>query len=231
MRANQAKTGPGSGGEDGTAVTTVAVQQGLRFFREGLALLLDAEPDIRVVGTAVTLTDLEKLCADTPPAVAVLELHDPPVESCRSAAAMQADLPELRFVGLGLPDAATNQPCPSIEGFSAVIDRRAGIRPVIEAVRAARLTPTSAISVPAAPEGIDVLSHRETDVLALVGAGCTTRDISDRLAISRKTVENHKQRIFTKLQVQNQAHAVAVAMRAGMISPDGVLDLTDDALA
>ena len=57
------------------------------------------------------------------------------------------------------------------------------------------------------------LTGREADVLALVGAGRTSRQISAELHISPKTVENHKQRIFGKLGVQNQAHAVSVAMR------------------
>jgi DNA-binding CsgD family transcriptional regulator len=39
------------------------------------------------------------------------------------------------------------------------------------------------------------------------------------MGISPKTVENHKQRIFAKLGVQNQAHAVAVAMRSGLVKP------------
>ena len=69
------------------------------------------------------------------------------------------------------------------------------------------------------------MTPRELDVLCHVGAGWTSREISGRLAITHKTVENHKQRIFGKLGVQNQAHAVAVAIRGGLISPEGVIDL------
>jgi DNA-binding CsgD family transcriptional regulator len=42
--------------------------------------------------------------------------------------------------------------------------------------------------------------------------------VAEAMGISPKTVENHKQRIFSKLGVQNQAHAVAVAMRQGLLS-------------
>ncbi len=73
--------------------------------------------------------------------------------------------------------------------------------------------------------GRTVLTTRELHVLHLVGAGYTSREISGRLDISHKTVENHKQRIFGKLGVQNQAHAVSVAMRAGLLRADRVIDL------
>src|SRR5436190_48192 len=61
------------------------------------------------------------------------------------------------------------------------------------------------------------LTERERQVLRLVGTGSTTREISGRLGISTKTVENHKHRIFAKLGVHNQAHAVSIAVRTGLI--------------
>ena len=61
-------------------------------------------------------------------------------------------------------------------------------------------------------------------MLTLVGGGHNSRDISCQLRISHKTVENHKQRIFGKLGVQNQAHAVSVAMRTGMITAEQTLE-------
>ena len=61
-------------------------------------------------------------------------------------------------------------------------------------------------------------------MLTLVGGGHTSREISCQLRISHKTVENHKQRIFGKLGVQNQAHAVSVAIRKGMISPEEAIE-------
>ena len=70
-----------------------------------------------------------------------------------------------------------------------------------------------------------MLTPRELTILNLVGAGFTSREISSQLTISHKTVENHKQRIFAKLGVQNQAHAVSVAMRLGLMRPERVIGL------
>lgn len=65
--------------------------------------------------------------------------------------------------------------------------------------------------------GSGALTNRELQVLALIGAGCTSSEISRRLGISTKTVENRRQNIFTKLGVQSQSHAVSIALRAGML--------------
>lgn len=62
------------------------------------------------------------------------------------------------------------------------------------------------------------LTGREIDVLRLIGAGRTTREISIVLGVSRRTIENHKRRIFAKLDVQSQAHAVASAARLGLLT-------------
>jgi DNA-binding NarL/FixJ family response regulator len=61
------------------------------------------------------------------------------------------------------------------------------------------------------------LTRRERSVLALVAGGLTSRDVADALSISARTVEKHKQRIFQRLGVQNQAQAVAIALRAGLL--------------
>ena len=55
--------------------------------------------------------------------------------------------------------------------------------------------------------------------MLLVGSGLTASQIAAQLCISTKTVENHKQRVFRKLDVQSQSHAVSVAMRLGLLGP------------
>jgi DNA-binding CsgD family transcriptional regulator len=64
-----------------------------------------------------------------------------------------------------------------------------------------------------------VLTPREVEVLTLIAAGHTAAEVARELGISPKTVENRKQSIFAKLDVQNQAHAVAVALRSGILPP------------
>jgi DNA-binding NarL/FixJ family response regulator len=63
------------------------------------------------------------------------------------------------------------------------------------------------------------LTPRERQVVALVSSGLTANQIASELHISAKTVENHKQRVFRKLDVQSQSHAVSVALRLGLLPP------------
>jgi DNA-binding NarL/FixJ family response regulator len=61
------------------------------------------------------------------------------------------------------------------------------------------------------------LTARDIDVLRLLSEGCDTADIAQRLAYSEPTIKNVIQRLFDQLKVRNRPHAVAVAMRAGII--------------
>ena len=222
--------GDGDDNRDFTApVIRVCVQHRLRLLRVGLALLLAPEADVELVGSAVTAADLVSLATHAEPDVVILELEGDGTEACRAAAAVRQHVPDAQFVAVAGSRLDTVALSPAAEtSFPARVRRAEGMRRVLEAVRTARLRPVGPVIVPD-DGGRDALSPRELDVLSLVGAGCTTREISERLAISRKTVENHKQHIFSKLQVRNQAHAVAVALRAGMITVDGVIDLREKA--
>jgi DNA-binding CsgD family transcriptional regulator len=105
--------------------------------------------------------------------------------------------------------------------MTAVVVRSAGLGSVLEVLRD-RTTRRAVIpfTAPRRPDeqGPLSLTKRECEVLLHVGAGETSSEICRQLGISRKTVENHKQRIFAKLDVQNQAHAIALAMRRGLIA-------------
>jgi DNA-binding NarL/FixJ family response regulator len=64
-----------------------------------------------------------------------------------------------------------------------------------------------------------LLSPREVQVMQGIANGLVTAQVAISLGITRKSVENHKQRIFAKLGVQSQAHAVVVAVDSGLLGP------------
>ena len=204
----------------------VAVQHRLRFFREGLRLVLDDVGDIRVAGTAVSGPDLVELCLHAPPDVAVVDVDGDPSGTLRSCAALSGYLPRLGFVGVH-GDEAELDPIRAA-GLRLLVPRAAGVDGLLAAVRAAHGETAGPIGVVDAPRPRKDLTSREVDVLSLVGAGHTNEEISERLAISRKTVASHKQRIFSKLDVQNQAHAVVEAVNHGLITPDSIIELDAD---
>lgn len=201
-------------------VIRAGVHQRERLVREGLGQLLQAEDDIEVVGTVATGDELLRLCERERPDVALVDLDSPDWNGGRMAARLRRALPRLRLVGLytALGPAETRV---VRQTGTVAVPTRDGIRPILAAVRGGPTGFDTSVRRTGpyrqhSPQGLS-LTPREVAVLTLVGGGHTSREISDRLRISHKTVENHKQRIFGKLGVQNQAHAVSVAMRKGMI--------------
>lgn len=190
-------------------------------------MVLAAEEDLTVVGTARSGGELLTLAEAVRPGAVVLEVD----LRCGTSARVVAGL-RSRGTGrvIGLYRHLTRAQARELHaaGVGALIDRQGGVEPVLRAIRGggpARVDVTALGISGAEPERGRVLTAREIEVLAFVGKGITSREISDLLGISRKTVENYKQRSFQKLGVQNQAHAVSVAMRRGLFAPVVTLGL------
>jgi DNA-binding CsgD family transcriptional regulator len=106
----------------------------------------------------------------------------------------------------------------------AMAEARAALE-AFERLEAARLADAAAALVRAlggqartGPKGHNVLTKREAEVLELIGHGLSNPEISDRLYISRKTVEHHVGRILSKLSLRSRAEAAAYAARSAAAS-------------
>lgn len=205
----------------GLGLVRVAVQQCHPMYRAGLALLLPGDPAIEVVGSVSTAEQLVALCRRAHPAVDVALLDgdlDPAVlvDATRS---LRRRHPAIVLMALAV-QRGTSRSMRDV-GFDTVVERCAGIATIASAVLSAAGRAGAATLPPGtAPP---VLSEREREVLSLLGRGLTVRAISECLAISAKTVEHHKSHIFDKLKTCNQAHAVSVALRTGLLPVDPML--------
>jgi two-component system, NarL family, response regulator DevR len=190
-------------------------------------MILDEENGIELVGSVVGGEALFELCEETTPSVVLLEIDVREWDACRLAYRLQSTWPSLSFVGLyrrGGEAAARARRC----GLRRLVSLQANASELVEELVASADSASPVIrplasTTPAARQ----LTAREIQVLQLIGAGCTSRQIGDHMKVSHKTVENHKQRIFGKLWVQNQAHAVSVAFRKGYLRPEDVPTLAD----
>lgn len=206
------------------SIAKVVVQERRRLFRDGLALVLDAQAELEVVGTAGSLAELQLIAGGGAVDVAVVELDLEPAPE--RIVARLGTRSGLALVGLGRDVTERAARTAVRSGFAAVVDRERGAAAITRAVRSVGLG--KVIDLTAAPEQLcrpdlfQLLSARELEVLLCVGQGNTSRETSELLGISRKTVENHKQRTFQKLGVQNQAHAVSVAIRRGLLPPSAL---------
>ncbi|MGW3206073.1 response regulator [Streptomyces sp. NPDC001135] len=202
--------------------------------RRGLTDLLDAEPDIRVVGDADTAEHALTRGPALRPHVAVLDVRLPDGDGITVCRELRDSMPELACLMLtsfddeeALLDAimagASGYVLKQIKGsdlVSAVRTVASGqsmLDPATTArlMRSLRADPAGASSVPPELAG---LSPRERDILALIGDGLTNREIGKRLYLSEKTVKNHISRLLSKLGVQRRVQA---AVLASHLEPQG----------
>jgi DNA-binding NarL/FixJ family response regulator len=185
-----------------------------------------------VVGETSSRSTLVEVCRKTGAAVAIAdtELDDGPLAEV---------LPDVLSAGCRVlvlseddsPDTLTTVLVAGASGYLLVGDTSA--ERVAEAVHAvaqgdAALNPAVAAAIleqwrhlstaPTRGDRIGTLTPRELEVLQWLADGLATKAIARQLGVAVKTVENHKARIFEKLGVRNQAHAVSVGLANGLIT-------------
>jgi two-component system response regulator DesR len=100
-------------------------------------------------------------------------------------------------------------------GASGFVSKDWEAREVARAVRAVGLGMT--VFAPTAEQPAPLLSEREREVLDLIAAGSTNREIADRLYLSPHTVKEHTSALYRKLHARNRADAVQRAQRVGLL--------------
>ncbi len=199
---------------EGTNSISVVLQHQNRLVREMLAGHLEREPGIMLAGTAPSGPELIQLCNLRRPAVAVFEADTPRWSNERLVSLLLQSGRDMRMVGVhdALPTAYVIRAYDA--GVSALVSYTSGLDALLEAVKNP-LLPVEA----ARAKKVDghTLTERELQVLYLISAGYPPKQVATELGISLHTVENHKQRIFAKLDVHNQAHAAASAVRLGLL--------------
>ena len=200
-----------------------------RLFRDGISGLLAASGQVEVVATASNDGELLAACREHHPRVALVQV-DVLWDVLRPVTALRQLQPCLTLIGMTRAAGTARELVRARQaGMVDLIPAHAGIAGILEAVRAPRPPSRRGARADVRPPTLaprsPTLTSRELEVLTLVGAGVTSLGVSNRLNISRKTVENHKQRIFAKLGVQNQAHAVSIAIRTGVIPVERIMGL------
>ncbi|MFE1311595.1 response regulator [Streptomyces sp. NPDC058755] len=195
--------------------------------RRGLADLLDAEPDISVVGDADTAEHALTRGPALRPHVAVLDVRLPDGDGISVCRELRSRMPELACLMLtsfddedALLDAimagASGYVLKQIKGSDLVAAVRtvASGQSLLDPATTARLMRSlraGPAETPALPPELASLSPRERDILALIGDGLTNREIGNKLYLSEKTVKNHISRLLAKLGVQRRVQAAVLA--------------------
>ncbi len=192
--------------------------------RHGLRGMLDAEPDLTVVGEASSGPEGVSLAVGERPDVVLMDLRMPGGDGVSATEQIVAKAPGVRVMVLTTYESDRDILRAIEAGAQGYLLKDASPSELAEAVRAAArgetvLAPSVASTLvrqvrkPAPP----ALSARETEVLRLVATGKTNADIGKALFISEATVKTHLLRAFNKLDVADRTAAVTTAMEHGLL--------------
>ena len=192
--------------------------------RHGLRGMLDAEPDLTVVGEASSGDGGVEQAAALTPDIVLMDLRMPDGDGVAATGRILARAPRTRVVVLTTYETDRDILRAIEAGACGYLLKDASPAELADAVRAAYrgetvLAPSVASTLvrqvrkPAPP----ALSAREAEVLRLVARGRTNAEIGKELFISEATVKTHLLRVFSKLDVADRTAAVTTAMSHGLL--------------
>jgi DNA-binding NarL/FixJ family response regulator len=215
----------------------VLVAHGDRLARAGLGALLEAEPDVAVVGAAADGREAVGLAEELRPDVLLLDMALPGMDAFRVTRLIvaDADISSTRVLMLGESDEDEKIFSSLRAGASGFLVRDAEPAELMQGIRRvaageAALSPSSVRRVidelagqpdppGASPELLEELTARELEVMALVAGGLSNDEIAQRLVVTLATAKTHVSRVMTKLRAHHRAQLVTLAYETGLVHP------------
>ena len=200
--------------------------------REGVRLVLEAQPDITVVGEARDGEETLALAHQLRPDVVVMDIAMPGLNGLEATRRLREELPEVQVVILTMHSDHEYVTQVVQAGAIGYVLKQAAGQELVRALRAVRAG--EAYLHPLATRALigdylrrvgdegpdDGLTPRERQVLRLVARGASNRAIANELGISVKTVEAHRANLMAKLDMHDRTDLVRYAIRTGLVSAD-----------
>jgi len=190
--------------------------------RQGIKLMIEAEPDLTICGEAQTEQQARKMVRELKPDALLVDLSLSEGDGFNVVRDVNAHFPETRVLVLSMHDEAIYAERLLAEGASGYIMKQAATEQLVTALRTVlrgeRFVSESLKRSLETRREVDGgpssrLSARELQVISLIGRGLGTREIADSLSLSVKTVETHRLTIKRKLALDTNAQLVQYAIK------------------
>ena len=208
-------------------VIRVVVVDDHALHRDGTRQILQAYPDLQVVGDAASGEVALALVNQLHPDVVLLDIRLPGMNGIEVARRLTRDHPEVRVLMVSAYDEDEYVRGALEAGAAGYLRKTAPGKELVQAVRAVAggasvlqsgLAARLLISSRQPEQGADQLTERELAVLRLVAAGLHNREVASRLGISSRTVDRHCDNIYAKLGVGSRTEAVVRAISTKLLT-------------
>jgi two-component system NarL family response regulator len=204
---------------DSSGEIRILVADDHRMVRQGITALLGRRADLRVVAEASTGDEAMALYRQHQPDVTLMDLRMPGIDGIQTITSLRAEFPRGRFIVLTTYDGDEDVFQAIRAGAQGYLLKGMSGEDLIEAIRAVhagrRWFPAGLAEASARAAGT-ALTERETDVLRLVVAGKSNKEIASALELQESTVKSYLTTVFGKLGVASRTQAIVVAVQRGL---------------
>ena len=196
--------------------------------RDGLRTALSTSSDIEIVGEAATGEQAVERINELDPDVVFMDVRMPGMGGIEATKAVRDTHPDTKVILFTVDESRAAISDAIQAGVSGYLLKDSSAEELVNAARLAlegkavihpKLTRAFIEEVQLAEPEINeaALSKRETEILQKVAYGATTKVVAEELGISPHTVKTHLERVFEKLNANDRAQAVAIAIRKGLV--------------
>ncbi len=196
-----------------------------QILRDGVRRGLESAGE-EVVGEADNGEQALELVRETRPDIVLMDLSMPVLDGVTATRRITDEFPDVRVVVLTMHDDPARTRAALEAGAIAYLSKGISFADVLETLRRVMageevLSPHLAASMLEAAvkhnDNEELLSDRQTEILQMIADGLSTKQVARELGITQKTVHNHLNAIYRRLDTQSLTHAVLSAVRLGII--------------
>jgi DNA-binding NarL/FixJ family response regulator len=216
-------------------VIRIVVADDQQLVRTGFRMILDAEPDLDVVGEAADGAAAVCLAAQLHPDIILMDIRMPQLDGIEATRLILKRDPAIRVLILTTFDLDEYVYTALEAGASGFLLKDVRATVLADAVRTVHLGDaiiapsvtrrlveqfvSTRPAIPTSSTAVASLTDREREVLQMIARGLSNTDIAAALVLSHATIKTHISRIFAKLDARDRTQAVIAAYQAGLVKP------------